>query len=151
MPAWRVLVCVALVASAVLGSATADATEPVAASVRFGASGPVEDLTPCNGIAPLTPGCVREYLLTGNFTINIGFAVAVPCGYCGILEIHGFTETGSTTVVCYELPGPVPGCSPPVYAGFYQVDQIWTLVVAASGAGYWQVSVSGGAQPIPIV
>lgn len=137
MRIWRAALVIGVVGALLAAPAGAGASVVTDVDVLVaGAAGPepTPERISCSGIAPSEPGCVKSMTLTGNFTIRIALATS----YRGFLVIRGFTETGSTTIICdFVVTGPPCAVR---YEGVYMVDQTWTMAVLAAGSGYWSVS-----------
>lgn len=115
-------------------SVAADAQDVVEAVVP-GDTGESHAEIRCGGTAPLAPGCVGQMTLLHDFNIRLQLSFS----YRGYLTIHGFTETGSTTVFCDWVLRPGQPCDV-ARDGTYFEGQVWTMVVAATGVGFWSVT-----------
>ncbi len=91
------------------------------------------DIAPCEGFAPMEPHCRRSWVLTDDFT----FVVSMTFDYVGSVNIQGWTNTGTVTVVCPQFPFDCYSA----HTGVFIEGQTFTMVVTATGAGYWKVSV----------
>lgn len=91
-----------------------------------------DPVPPCEGFAPMQAHCTRSWVLTGNFT----FVISMTFDYIGSVNIHGRTATGTVTVVCPQFPFDCYWA----HTGVFIEGQTFTMVVTATGAGYWKVS-----------